>query len=163
MHKPLPQLLPVAAAFLTNLKTVHPSSSNIFFGKSLFSHVSIKNMTLQTISLLSARVQVLSLSNFFAREDTLLKKMLGSISRCVFSLSLGYRPRFPFLCLWSRHQRRTLLFGESCLSWIDSPKLCWCTDGYYPKVSVFCMWDSHSWIEQKCRKLTDKLPQLFYN
>lgn len=117
MHRPPPLLFPVAAASLSTLKTMGPTSFTTLFGISTFSHVSVKTMTLQSISP-RVRVQVLNSSNFFARDCTLARKMLRSDGQCGFSVSLARRPpHFPRLLFYFILQQKLCIF---VLSWVYS-------------------------------------------
>lgn len=91
MHKLLPLVLPEAAANLSAQCVLHPANSIALSGQLMFSHVSVKIMTFEPY-----------LIHFFARERTLVRKLLGKGIWSGVSFSLARSPlHLSRLCLCS--------------------------------------------------------------
>lgn len=102
MHKPPPLVLPESSASLSARCVWRPANSIALSGQLLFNHVSVKNMTFESIIRLLLVMESRISSILFARERTLARKILGKGSRCGVSFSLARSPpRLPRLCLCS--------------------------------------------------------------
>lgn len=113
MHSPPPLVLPESAAVLSARSVCRPASLIASSGTPLISQVSVKIMTLQSVSLLLWTMRSRSSSILFTKDRTFARKMLGNGSRCGVSFSLAFiPPRFPRLCLRSRRRLRALPPGR---------------------------------------------------
>lgn len=113
MHKPPPLVLPESSASLSARCVWRPANSIALSGQLLFNHVSVKNMTFESIIRLLLVMESRISSILFARERTLARKILGKGSRCGVSFSLARSPpRLPRLCLRSQRRLRALPPGR---------------------------------------------------
>uniref|UniRef100_A0A669CIM9 Ion transport domain-containing protein n=1 Tax=Oreochromis niloticus TaxID=8128 RepID=A0A669CIM9_ORENI len=132
MHKPPPLVLPESSASLSARCVWRPANSIALSGQLLFNHVSVKNMTFESIIRLLLVMESRISSILFARERTLARKILGKGSRYSFACCHCQRRTFEHVKLlvqkgadveakangefFQRHAEIGFYFGELPLS-----------------------------------------------